>query len=281
MSVAPLDDQAERAELAARISRAAARQDVVDAFKNIQTSISLAWWDIKIRYQRTMLGPIWITVSTAVFVVSLGILYSQIFDTAIDDYLPFLAAGFMVWNLMAMSVIEAPTVFSGASSYINSMRIPLLTHVIRHLAGHTIVFLHTLIVIISVVVYVGMPPNFNMLLTLPGLVLLLANTFWISWLLALLGARYRDIGPIVNSVFQLMFFLTPIIWRRDVLKIDGPSIWIEGNPFYHLINVVRAPMLGQVPDPLNYYVAIGIFVVGSVVAYLMFLKYRRRVAYWI
>lgn len=281
MTISETKSSIEGAELAATISREAARKDILSAFANIESSVSLAWWDIKMRYKRTLLGPFWITISTGVFVFSLGLLYSQIFGSEINEYLPYLAAGFVVWNLMAQSVTESPAIFIGSRSIISSMQVPLLTHIVRHVSRHTIIFIHTLIIIICVELYVGIRPNLMMLLAIPGLILLVLNVFWMSWLLALLGARYRDISPVLASIFQLMFFLTPIIWQRSVIQMDNSKILIEGNPFYHLVNIVRAPILGKPPDPLNYYVAIGLFSVGSVIAYFMFLKYRRRVAYWI
>lgn len=284
MTVIPstaIDTAKSRKEAAAAVSRELARQDIREAFASAGHHVALAWWDVRMRYQRTLLGPLWITMSTAVFVVSLGILYSQIFNTQIDQYLPYLAAGFMVWNLMAMTVIEAPGVFVSMGSVIKSLRVPYVSHIVRQIARNTITFLHTLIVIFFVELYVGMQPNWLMLLTVPGLLLLLVNVFWMSLAMAILGARYRDINHVVASILQLMFFLTPIIWQRSIIGLDESSIWVEGNIFYHLVNIVRAPMLGQAPALMSYAVAAAAAVAGSIATYFLFLKYRRRIAYWV
>ncbi len=276
------DELAERRmKTAAANSRKAARQDIFNALNTMGTWISLAWWDTRMRYQRTLLGPLWITISTGVFVFSLGLLYSKIFKSEVNEYLPYLAAGFMVWNLMAMSVMEAPGILASAGSVINSMRIPYTAHIIRNIARHTIVFLHTLIVILIVDIYVKIPLTWSMLLSIPGIALLLLNVFWMSLLLSLIGARYRDIGPVLASIFQLMFFLTPIIWQRSAVGMETTSIWVEGNPFYHLVDVVRSPMLGKTPSMLTYAVTLSLAFIGHFVAYFFFLKYRRRVSYWV
>lgn len=266
---------------AAEISRNAARADFRDAAQNIGHTISLAWFDIRLRYQRTLLGPMWITLSTAVFVVSLGILYSQIFKATIDSYLPYLAAGFMVWNLMSLTLIEAPGIFVSMGGVINSIKVPFASHIVRQIARNVIIFLHTLIVILAVEVYVGLKPGPALLLTIPGLAILILNLYWMSLAAGILGARYRDIGHVLTSILQLMFFLTPIIWQRNALNMGESSIWVEGNPFYHLVNIVRAPMLSQYPSATNYAVCISLAIAGWIMTYFLFLKYRRRIAYWV
>ena len=91
--------------------------------------------------------------------------------------------------------------------------------------------------------------------------------------------RYRDVPPIVQSAMSVLFFLTPVLWDRHTAKQN--SLFVDLNPFYHLIEVVRAPMLGNPPPPLSWLVVSVMAVVGSIYAFLFFSRYRRRIAYWV
>src|SRR6478609_5901458 len=57
---------------------------------------TVGWNDIRQRYRRSVLGPLWITLSMAVLIGSLGIIYSQVFRMDVKTYLPFLCLGFVI-----------------------------------------------------------------------------------------------------------------------------------------------------------------------------------------
>jgi ABC-type polysaccharide/polyol phosphate export permease len=98
--------------------------------------------------------------------------------------------------------------------------------------------------------------------------------------LALLGARFRDTEQIVGSAFQVLFFITPIMWMPEYIT-GRRTYWIHGNPLYHAVEIVRAPMLGRVPSATSYLVMAAILVVGGFIGFMMFRYFRRRVPYWI
>jgi ABC-type polysaccharide/polyol phosphate export permease len=48
-----------------------------------------------------------------------------------------------------------------------------------------------------------------------------------------------------------------------------------------LIEIVRAPLLGNLPSALNWGASIGIAAVGWLVTLLFYGRYKRRIAYWL
>ena len=95
----------------------------------------------------------------------------------------------------------------------------------------------------------------------------------------LISARFRDIPQIIASFIQIVFFVTPIMWKPEVLR--GHVYIADVNPFYHLIEIVRAPMLGAVPSDLNYAVVLAVTVLNLIVAIAFFARFRFRISYWI
>jgi ABC-2 type transport system permease protein/lipopolysaccharide transport system permease protein len=237
------------------------------------------WEDIKQRYRRSVLGPFWITISMATTILVVGILYAKIFRMDVATYLPYFAVGLMIWTYIISLVVEGCMIFINDGSYIRQVPVPLLTYVFKAAWRSLITFAHTFIIFVFVALYFGIWPGWGYLEAAAGLALITFNGIWCSMFLAILSARYRDIPQVVQNVMGVAFFLTPILWNPDTQpeRID----FVDYNPFYHFLEIVRAPLLGGEPKLMNWIVAIGISVAGSLFAFLFFARYRRRIAYWV
>jgi ABC-2 type transport system permease protein/lipopolysaccharide transport system permease protein len=235
--------------------------------------------DIRQRYRRSIIGPFWITLSMGIMVGSLGLLYGTIFKQDMHDYLPFLAAGFILWGLISALITDGTRVFVGAEGLIRQLPAPLSVHVYRLLWSNLITFAHNAGIFVVVALWYGLNPGWTALLALPALGLLLLNGFWMALLLGLLSARFRDIPLVVANVVQVMFFITPVIWKPDMLP--DRSFVLDLNPFYHLIEILRAPLLGQVPTAENWLAVGALTLVGWVVTLWFYSTYRWRLAYWV
>ncbi len=258
--------------------RAAA--DLVAGIKAAPTWGALAWHDVRQRYRRSLLGPLWITLSMGITVAALGVVYARLFGQSIDTYLPFVAVGFIVWGLIASLVNDGCASFISAESTIRQVRLPLTFHVLRMICRNLIVFAHNLLIYLVVLVVFPVPFNVAFLLSVLGLSLVLANGLWLGVLLGMLSTRYRDVPQIIASVLQVAFFVTPIVWQSNQLA-RGVTGVVDWNPFYYFVEVVRAPLLGQVPAPSVWLVCLAITLVGNVLALLLFARYRARIALWV
>ena len=239
----------------------------------------MGWQDIRQRYRRSVLGPFWLTLSMAVLVGALGVLYGKLFGIAIDDYLPFLTLGFIAWGLIAAVVNEGCVALTAAEPLIKQMRLPFSLHVYRIIWRNLIIFAHNFVVYIAVAVWFGIWPGAAALLLLPGLALIILNAMWIGLLLAMVCARFRDVPQIVASLLQVAFFMTPIIWKPELL--GRRMAFAEANPFYHFVELIRAPLLGGVPAPLTWAMVLGITAAGWLVTALFFRRFRARIPYWV
>jgi ABC-type polysaccharide/polyol phosphate export permease len=258
-----------------------ARRDIVDGLKQWPIWTALAWQDIRTRYIRTLLGPLWITVSMAVFVFAMGFVFSAVFNTDFHGYLPFLTSGLLVWGLISGIITEAATTFSSAQLIILSVSAPYSMHVYRAVLRQVIIFSHNILVFVGVILIAGVPVTWATLLVFPGLLLLCIILAWINLVLAMIGTRFRDLQPIIASMLQLMFFLTPLIWNRGQIAGKAHSLWVDANPFYHLIEIMRAPMLGKPPELLTVAAVFAMAIVGWYLTYLLFARFRRRIPYWL
>ena len=239
----------------------------------------LGWQDIRQRYRRSKLGPFWLTISTGVLVGSLGVLYAALFKVEVANYLPFVAVGFLVWGLVSGLINDGCAAFIGAGTIIKQVELPLSVHVYRVVWRNLIIFAHNAVIFVIVAVVFSIWPGWTGLLAVPGLVLLCLNGVWIGLLLGLVSARFRDVPQIAASVTQVAFFLTPIIWKPELLP--DRAMVLDLNPFFHFVEVVRAPLLGHAPEIASWLATLGITLGGGLVTFVMYRRYRWRIAYWV
>jgi ABC-type polysaccharide/polyol phosphate export permease len=260
--------------------REATVRDVLDALQRWRLWITLGWLDVKQRYRRAVLGPFWITISMAVLVLTLGTVYAGLFKQDVRSFLPYLAAGFIVWNFCTAAINESTTAFVQAEGLIKQGGIPLSLHIFRTIFRNFIISAHNLSVMLLLYVWQPSLLNWHLLLLVPGLALMLVNFAWISIIIAVFCTRFRDLPPIIGNVLQILFFVTPVMYRPETLPAHL-SLLVKLNPFFYLIEVVRAPLLGSAPSAEAYAVLVSFAVGGSLLAFWFFARTRARIAYWL
>jgi ABC-type polysaccharide/polyol phosphate export permease len=116
-------------------------------------------------------------------------------------------------------------------------------------------------------------------MVIPAICVLALNGIWISLLLGMLSARFRDVPPIIASIMQAMFFLTPVIWPVAALK--EWQIIATMNPFFAAIDVLRAPLIGTATADSSWPMLIATTIIGCLVTFAVFARFRTRIPYWV
>lgn len=239
----------------------------------------MGWYDIKQRYRRSLIGPFWITISTGIMVAAIGFMFSTIFKSPIDEFLPYFAVGQTIWLFISTQINDSCTTFVQYQSIIKQMSVPLSVHVMRRLWNNTILFTHNFFIII-VVLLIFKKISWTILLAFPAFILVVLLLFLISIMLGIICTRFRDITQIVAVFVQLIFFFTPILWMKKVLS--GGHSWVtDFNPFYHIVEIVRAPLLGTVPSPHLWLFLLSYVTVAAFLAVIFLKKFGHRVSYWL
>lgn len=261
----------------------AAWRDYWDGIKLYSIWSMLAWQDIRQRYRRSVIGPFWLTISTAIMVGALGFLYAGLFRQDIHSYLPFLAIGLIIWGFVSTVLNEACTVFVSVEGMMKQLRLPLTVHVCRMVWRNSIIFAHSVVIILIVVIWAGTPITWGLMLVPIAAFFYYLNALNIGLLLGVVCTRFRDVGPLVANFVQLLFFVTPIMWSPEILTGKSADLaWIANyNPAYHFIEIFRSPLLGKEFPPSSWFIVITSTVVLWCMQFLTMQKFRHRVAYWL
>jgi ABC-2 type transport system permease protein len=263
---------------------ARAWRDLREGFGKRELWLHLGWQDIKQRYRRSVLGPFWITIATGATAVAMGLLYSKLFKLELSEHLPYVTMGLIVWNLINASILEGADVFIANEGLIKQLPTPLSVHVYRLVWRQMILFAHNIIIFVIIAIIYPKPWHWTDLAVIPALALIMLNCVWVSLCFGILATRYRDIGPLLNSIVQLLFFMTPIIWNEATLQAQGAGQWakiVELNPLLHYLDIVRAPLLGADQEIRHWVVVLVLTVIGWTMAAFAMKQYRARVPYWV
>lgn len=255
--------------------------DIVAASKRYSLVGMLGWQDVLQRYRRSMLGPFWLTISMGVTIGTIGVVFGQIFSSPMDEFLPFLAAGMILWAFISAVITEGCIGFIAAEGIVKQLPIPLFVHISRMVWRNILILGHNIVIFPLVLLAVGKPLSWLALLSVPGFLLTIVNLTWVALILAVLCTRYRDLSQIIGSILQIVFYMTPIMWMPNLLPKRAGTYLLDSNPVYHLLEIVRAPLLGYYPTTANWTVSLILAIAGWAVALAVYGRYKHRIAFWL
>lgn len=256
--------------------------DLKDGVRLWRLIWTLGLSDIKLRYRGSTLGPFWLTISMGVQVASMGFLYGTLFHAHIHFYLPYLTISIVLWGYLSTLITDGCTCFSQSDSLIKGTRMPFTVHAARSIVRNTIILAHNVVVVVVVFAIMGIHESLYSLAAIPAFALWVIDGFAISLLFGALCARFRDIPQIIMALLQIAFFITPIIWSAKVLEGHPKAeLLIRLNPFFYILEILRAPLLGT-PLTVDMVLKALIVSVGIIaVSAIGFARARGRIAYWV
>ena len=256
-------------------------QEIYHAVKDYNLMLALGRQDVTTRYRRSRIGAFWLTINMIVTIMVLGFVFGGIFKQSINNFLPYLTVGLVLWGFISNSINEGCASFSSSSDIILQVRMSFFIHIVRVLWRNLIILFHNLLIIPIVFIIFSKSLSIDSLLSIPALFLILMNLAWMSLLLAIICTRFRDVGHIVQNIMQVTFFVTPIFWEAKSVMGDFVEIINLVNPFYHMVNIFRAPLLGLDSDIFSWIFCAIFFLVGSILSLYFLGKYQKRITYWL
>jgi ABC-type polysaccharide/polyol phosphate export permease len=253
--------------------------DLIRGLKSNGVWLALGWNDVQGRYNRSKLGVFWASLSILIFVCALGPIYSRLFGVSSPDYILYLMLGLIVWNYMQAIILESGREYVNSVNYIVSFQLSYFTLLFRVIWRNLIVLGYQMLVFLLLAWVLGATWNIAWLVVPISLFLITINALWMGLLVSVFATRFRDLGELLNNIFRLIFFVTPIMWMPEMkaeLKIVA-----ELNPFHHLIEIYRGALLNGSLNESSWIIATCMAVVGWSIAFPVFVRYRSRIAFWI
>ena len=248
----------------------------------IYLPVAMAFNEVRVRYARTSIGPWWQTINMLVLSLVLSFVFTKVFNTPSEQYIPFLITGLIFWNFMQAVLIESSVCLIHSRNLILNTTNPIWTYPFKLVIKALIQFLHHIVLIPIVIYYfdISIGPM-AILMFLIGIMVFTSILVLTSNILAILGARLHDLEQVVTNIIQVLFYATPIIWMPSLLA--GRISFLEYNPIYHLINMLRIPIIGgdvQIwQNSLVFSIALLSFLI--LFNYYVYRRYSKMVSYWV
>jgi len=250
--------------------------------KTLGIGFMLGWQDIRQSYRRSVFGQLWITIGMAVTIAAIGIVFGTIFATPLEIFLPYLASGLIMWALIAGILNDGNTAFIASEGMIKQLPLPKIVYIVRIVWRNLIVSAHNVVIFPIVIWIVGGGTSWAILLWPLGVVGAVLSLSGLALIFAIVAARYRDLPQIVNAALTVGFYITPVIWIKESLGDNElVNLIVSLNPLYHILQVARLPMIGQLPSLSNWiwvFASAGLF---WAVGVYMFSRFEKRIAYWV
>lgn len=259
--------------------QAPAVRDIAAGLKSWPIVSFMALSDVRARYKRSVLGPLWLTLGTAAGSIGLGLLWSELMHIPAAQFVPTLTAGLILWQFIAGVLSESSTVYARQSSVIRNLSLPLSIYPPQLVLRHVVNLLHNLPILLVVGLLYGLPVGWPTLMVVPALCLLVLNLYWVCVVVSILGARFRDLEHIIGAVLPLLMFISPVFYRPNYLPFSEKILWF--NPLSHAIELVRSPLLGHLPPLFVVWANLGALAFGLALAFWLFNDKRDRIAFWI
>lgn len=243
----------------------------------------LAMSDLRSRWRRSFLGALWSIIQPLGMTALISVVFSKMFNSDITTYAPYILSGIIVWEFIAANVTGGALSFVQADAYIRQCRHPLAIYTLRTTLASSAVFIMASVALYGWAIVV-MPQNFgwSWLATLSIFPIAALIAWPMATLLAYVGVRFRDIPHAAGLVLQAIWFISPVYFEAKMFRQGGMAFLVDFNPIYHLLQLIRAPLLdGAWPTLENYIYSLSLALLFAFFAWMVGKKAEPKVIFYL
>ena len=262
--------------------RSSIASDILRAVQLWPVWLRLGLQDLRLRFRRSRLGISWIFINLILMVLAIGLVYGTLLGQDFADFLPFLTASLVIWGYITASITEGGNAFILAEGYIKQIGLPPSIYVFRSFVHISLTALISLAAYVCIALIYRVPFSLGLVWIFPGLALLGLTSLCLIAIFAHLNARFRDVAHVAGLSLQIAFYITPVLWPPELLQASSLGWLVDWNPFYHLLQVVRQPLLHSQAATAPNYITVGLFIAGLLcIALQVTRRYHRQLVYFL
>ncbi|MEI7374906.1 ABC transporter permease [Dickeya chrysanthemi] len=260
---------------------------MISYFKSIWDAryfwVHLSLSDLRSRWRRSFLGVLWSIIQPLGITILISLVFGKMFNSPITTYAPYILSGILIWDYLVTCVTGGSLSFVQADAYIKQCNHPLAIYTLRTVLTASFILALASVSLIGWTLVI-LPENFgwNWLAALTIFPILALISWPLSTMLAYIGARFRDVPHVLGLVMQGLWFISPVYFETKIFQSGGLHILIDYNPIYHLLQIVRAPLLqGEWPTVVNYEYVLGTAIFFTILAVIVGRKAERKVIFYL
>lgn len=257
-------------------------RDYIGSFRDPGFWIYSTWLELVTKYRRSRLGVFWVIFPAALYTLGVGNYYSHLSGQPTARFVTHLGLGYVLYRFVIMSLTDSTSTFATHSNFIMDGKVRMTDYVLRCMAKSAFYLAASIPLIVGVFAYFG---NFHLeglLISIPGILVVLLNVAWMVVIVAIFGARFPDVQEFIGSLLIFAMLFTPILWSAEDAPIGTSRGFIARlNPLFHMIAVIRAPIMGDTIEPNTYTYLAASTIVGWIFAIVVYRRYAKVTPIWI
>jgi len=246
---------------------------------NIRLLFFLGRAELVSMFGATSFGAFWQPISLGVTIFGIAVIFGNLFNnTGWDRYVPFICASMILWSMLSSTLNELTECFSQSQSHITTRYHDLIIFPARAWSKNVLqLVLNLPIMAVVIIIFEVEFSIISLVSLLYGLFTFIVSIFSLGLIFSIFGSKFTDFGNVVKNALQILFFLTPVMWQTENFKHK----WLyEYNPLYHLLELVRKPLLdGQEVVWYTYFWGTLIMLSLGIIALLFWSIFSWRIHY--
>lgn len=249
-------------------------------FYNILLSFEFAKRDFKQRYLGTSLGQFWYILSPLVTIFIYTIIFSDFMKMKLNivdnsyAYSIYLVPGLLAWNSFSTIIMRLNTSIFEKSNLIKKINVPMFSFSLSIAITEFIPFIISMLIAMVFLFLVNQPITLTFVWLIPLMILQTIFAFSIGVILSLFTVFFQDLKEATPIIIQLWFWMTPIVYIKDMLEKKYPLL-LALNPFYYFVNIYQNIFLYS--QPPSFYSLTVIFTETFVTLFLAGYLYKKMI----
>lgn len=240
-------------------------------YHKLKLAFSFAKRDFKERYVGTKLGQFWFIISPIIMITIYSIIFSGLMKLKLNiadntyAYSVYIIPGIVAWTAFSTMITRQSNIFTQKANFIKKIAIPIYIYQIAIAITEFFIFALSFILAIGFLLLVEYPLSLSFLYLLPVMLLQLLFSFSLGIIISLFVPFIKDLKVVIPIVMQLWFWITPIIYMKEITASKYPLI-LTLNPFYHFVHLYQDIFLyGKAPQ----FESLSIIFILSITTFLL------------
>jgi len=224
---------------------------------NILLAFSFAKRDFKERYVGTGLGQLWYILSPIITIFIYTVIFSDFMKmklSIIDNsyaYSIHLIPALLAWTTFSTILMRLNTSFFEKANLIKKINVPMYTFQLAIVLTELFLFFISIALGIGFLLIVDQPVTLTFLWMIPLMLLQTLFSLGLGVILSLFTPFFKDLKEAIPIIVQLWFWMTPIIYMKEMLSHKYPFL-LTYNPFFYFADAYQDIFLYSKAPSLNY-----------------------------
>jgi len=237
--------------------------------------------DFQQKYIGTGLGQFWFFLSPILMISIYTIIFSDIMKLKMNfaqnefQYSTYLIPGILAWTSFSTIIGTLSKSIERKANLIKKINVPMYVFQLSIFVTEFTIFTISIVLAICFLIITSEPVTLTFLWMLPVMFLQTVFVFSLGVILSLFVPFFKDLKVVIPIVVKLWFWMTPIVYMKDIIIHRFPFVLIY-NPLFYFIDIYHDIFIYSKAPSLESMVKITLL--STIVLLLAMVLYKKMIS---